>query len=70
MLRERSGIVELQVAAQELLIGRSVMLTEANGLRTVATALAERRPALAAKVRALDSGAEEAASLTGAATSW
>jgi hypothetical protein len=64
MLRERSGIVELQVAAQELLIGRSVMLTEANGLRTVATALAEQEATLAAKVRALDSGAEEAATLT------
>jgi hypothetical protein len=64
MLRERSGIVELQVAAQELLVGRSAMLTEANGLRTVATALAEQEAALAAKVRALDSGAEEAATLT------
>ncbi len=64
MLRERSGIVELQVAMQELLIGRSVMLTEANGLRAVATALAAQEAVLAAKVRALDAGVEEAASLT------
>jgi hypothetical protein len=64
MLRERSGIVELQVQMQELLIGRSVMLAEANGLRTVATALAEQEAVLAAKVRAFSSGAEEAASLT------
>ena len=64
MLRERSGIVELQVRLQELLIGRSVMLTEANGLRTVVTALAEQEATLAAKVRALSSGDEEAASLT------
>ncbi|HEY2701397.1 MAG TPA: dynamin family protein [Pseudonocardiaceae bacterium] len=64
MLRERSGIVELQVRLQELLIGRSVMLAEANGLRTVATALTEQHAALTAKVRALESGAEEAATLT------
>ncbi|HEX4221405.1 MAG TPA: dynamin family protein [Pseudonocardiaceae bacterium] len=64
MLRERSGIVELQVSMQELLIGRSVMLAEANGLRTVATALTEQEAGLAAQVRALDSGAEEAANLT------
>jgi hypothetical protein len=64
MLRERSGIVELQVRLQELLIGRSVMLAEANGLRTVATALTEQDAVLTAKVRALESGAEEAATLT------
>jgi hypothetical protein len=64
MLRERSGILELQVTMQELLIGRSMMLAEANGLRTVVTALAEQEATLAAKVRALSSGAEEAASLT------
>jgi hypothetical protein len=64
MLRERSGIVELQVRLQELLIGRSVMLAEANGLRTVATALAEQDAVLTAKLRALESGAEEAATLT------
>ena len=64
MLRERSGIVELQVRLQELLIGRSVMLTEANGLRTVATALAEQDAVLTGQVRALESGAEEAAALT------
>ncbi|HJP79665.1 MAG TPA: dynamin family protein [Pseudonocardiaceae bacterium] len=64
MLRERSGILELQVTMQELLIGRSMMLAEANGLRTVATALTEQEARLAAKVRALSSGAEEAASLT------
>jgi hypothetical protein len=65
MLRERSGIVELQIRLQELLIGRSVMLAEANGLRTVATALTEQDAVLTAKVRALESGAEEAAALTG-----
>ena len=64
MLRERSGIVELQVWLQELLIGRSVMLTEANGLRTVATALTEQETVLTAKVRALESGVAEAATLT------
>lgn len=64
MLRERSGIVELQVRLQELLIGRSAMLTEANGLRTVATALTAQEAALTGQVRALESGAEEAATLT------
>jgi hypothetical protein len=64
MLRERSGIVELQTTLQELLVGRSMMLTEANGLRAVSTALAGQEAVLATRCRAYSAGEAEAAALT------
>lgn len=63
MLRERSGIGELQVAVQELVIGRSMMLAEANALRTLATAIGEVEVRLRASARALDTGHDEADAL-------
>ncbi|MGH3620186.1 MAG: dynamin family protein, partial [Sciscionella sp.] len=63
MLRERSGVAELQVAVQQLVAGRGAMLTEANALRALSTALAEYNAKLAAERRALSSGEDEAESL-------
>ncbi|OQO90638.1 dynamin [Saccharomonospora piscinae] len=60
MLREKSGVAELQAALQELLVGRSAMLGEANTLRALSSALGEQRAALAARERALSSGESEA----------
>jgi hypothetical protein len=62
-LRERSGIAELQAAVQELVVGRSVMLTEANGLRALDTALAGLVATLQARCRTLSAGAAEAEAL-------
>jgi predicted GTPase len=62
-LRERSGVAELQVALQEVVVGRGAMLTEANSLRALATALAEQHAKLAAQRRALSAGEEEAEAL-------
>ncbi|WP_298181037.1 dynamin family protein [Saccharomonospora sp.] len=63
MLREKSGVAELQTALQELLVGRSAMLGEANTLRALSSALAEQQVRLAANERALTSGEWEARQL-------
>ncbi|MFC4005335.1 dynamin family protein [Prauserella oleivorans] len=60
MLREKSGVAELQGALQELLVGRSAMLAEANTLRALSSALAEQHARLNAERRALSSGEAEA----------
>jgi predicted GTPase len=63
MLRERSGVEELRTAMQELLVGRSVMLSEANTLRALSTTLGELRVKLDAERRALSTGEAEADAL-------
>ncbi|MBK1784653.1 dynamin family protein [Prauserella cavernicola] len=63
MLREKSGVAELQGAVQELLVGRSVMLGEANTLRALSSALAEQKAKLNAEKRALSAGESEAEQL-------
>ncbi|HEX4704616.1 MAG TPA: dynamin family protein, partial [Pseudonocardiaceae bacterium] len=63
VLRQRSGIAELQAALQELVVGRSVMLTEANGLRALDTALGALVADLQARCRTLSAGAAEAEAL-------
>ncbi|GAA3859718.1 dynamin family protein [Saccharothrix violaceirubra] len=63
MLRERSGIGDLQGALQELVVGRAAMLGEANGLRALATVLDELLARSEADKRALSSGEEEAEAL-------
>ena len=63
MLREKAGIPAVQTALQELVVGRSMMLSEANGLRAMDTALAELEAEAAAKQRALDGGEAEAEAL-------
>ncbi|OXM74631.1 50S ribosome-binding GTPase [Amycolatopsis thermalba] len=60
MLRERSGVIELQAALQELVVGRSAMLGEANTLRALSSALGEVHAGLLAEQRALSSGEAEA----------
>ncbi|RZS37721.1 dynamin family protein [Herbihabitans rhizosphaerae] len=65
MLRERSGVIELQTETQELLLGRAKMLAEANTLRALSTTLAELRVKLEAEQRALTTGESEAESLRG-----
>ncbi|MBW4715547.1 dynamin family protein [Saccharothrix obliqua] len=63
MLRERSGVAELQSALQELVVGRAAMLGEANSLRALATVLDELVARGEADQRALSSGEEEAEAL-------
>ncbi len=63
MLRDRSGVDALRVALADLLGGRSIMLTEANTMRALSTALAEQRIKLESERRALSTGEEEAESL-------
>ncbi|MBB4687333.1 dynamin family protein [Amycolatopsis jiangsuensis] len=63
MLREKSGIAAVQVALQELLVGRSIMLNEANTLRALSSALAEIKAKLQAESRALSAGEAEAEQL-------
>jgi hypothetical protein len=63
MLRERSGVEALRTALTDLLGGRSVMLTEANTMRALSTALGELRIKLESERRALSTGEEEAESL-------
>ncbi|GAA3534112.1 dynamin family protein [Amycolatopsis ultiminotia] len=63
MLREKSGIADVQVALQELLVGRSIMLNEANTLRALSSALAEIKANLQAESRALSAGEAEAEQL-------
>jgi len=60
MLRERSGIAELQGAMQQMLIGRSAMLSEANTLRALSSALGAQKAKLQAESRALSAGEAEA----------
>jgi hypothetical protein len=60
MLRERAGIAEIQTALQEMVVGRSVMLAEANGLRALDTALAELESRLQAECRTLTGGEAQA----------
>ncbi|MFD8491913.1 dynamin family protein [Amycolatopsis sp. NPDC059657] len=63
MLREKSGIAALQGAVQELLVGRSAMLGEANTMRALSSALAEQKAKLQAESRALSAGEAEAEQL-------
>jgi hypothetical protein len=63
MLREQSGVIALQAAMQEQLVGRSAMLGEANTLRALSTALGEQHAVLKAEQRALSSGEAEAEAL-------
>ncbi|MGH3632064.1 MAG: dynamin family protein, partial [Sciscionella sp.] len=63
LLRERSGIGELRTWLQELLLGRAKMLSEANALRAVDTALAGCRVDLASAGRACSAGDAERAAL-------
>ncbi|WP_370932885.1 dynamin family protein [Amycolatopsis sp. cg13] len=63
MLREKSGIATVQVALQELLVGRSMMLKEANTLRSLSSALAGIKAKLQAESRALSAGEAEAEQL-------
>jgi hypothetical protein len=63
VLRERSGVAELQVAVQELLVGRSAMLGEANTLRALSSALGEQHTRLQSERRALSAGEAEAEQL-------
>ncbi|GAA5157610.1 MULTISPECIES: dynamin family protein [Amycolatopsis] len=63
LLREQSGVIALQTAVQEQLLGRSAMLGEANTLRALATALGEQHARLQAEQRALSSGEAEAEAL-------
>jgi len=63
MLRDRSGVDALRTALADLLGGRSIMLTEANTMRALSTALAEQRIKLESERRALSTGEEEAESL-------
>jgi Dynamin family len=57
LLRERSGVAELQTALQRQVSGRTVMLGEANVLRAIATSLAGVIARLESEQRAL-TGAE------------
>lgn len=62
-VRQQSGVGELQAALQELVVGRSVMLAEANVLRALDTALAALEATLRSECRTLSAGAEEADAL-------
>ncbi|OLR90998.1 dynamin family protein [Actinokineospora bangkokensis] len=63
MLRERSGVPELLASLESLLVGRSVMLSEANTLRALSTALGELQVNLENEKRALTTGEDEAEAL-------
>ena len=63
MLQERSGVVELRTALADLLVGRSVMLGEANTMRALSSALGTLNVKLENERRALSTGEEEAESL-------
>ncbi|MGQ0839569.1 dynamin family protein [Actinokineospora sp.] len=65
MLRERSGVTELQAALESLLVGRSAMLSEANTLRALSSALGELNVKLDNERRALTTGEAEAEALRG-----
>jgi predicted GTPase len=63
MLQERSGVLELRTALSDLLVGRSVMLGEANTMRALSSALGTLNVKLDNERRALSTGEEEAESL-------
>lgn len=63
MLKERSGVTELRAALGSLLVGRSVMLAEANTLRALSSALHEVTVKLEAEKRVLTTGEAEAEAL-------
>ncbi|MGH3516586.1 MAG: dynamin family protein [Haloechinothrix sp.] len=63
MLRERSGIADLQGAMQQVLVGRAAMLSEANTLRALSSALGEQQVRLRGERRALSAGEAEAEAL-------
>jgi Dynamin family len=63
MLRDRSGVEALRTALVDLLVDRSVMLTEANTMRALSTVLSQLRVKFEAEKRALSTGEEEAESL-------
>jgi predicted GTPase len=63
MLRDRSGVEELRTALTDLLVGRSVMLGEANTMRALSSALGTLNVKLENERRALSTGEEEAESL-------
>ncbi|HET9144311.1 dynamin family protein [Actinophytocola sp.] len=63
MLREQSGVGALRTAMQDLLVGRSIMLSEANTLRALSTTLGALRVRLEAERRALSTGEAEAETL-------
>jgi predicted GTPase len=63
MLRDRSGVDALRAALADLLVGRSIMLTEANTMRALSTSLGELNVKLENERRALSTGEEEAESL-------
>ncbi len=63
MLKERSGVLELQQSLQSLLVGRSAMLSEANTLRALSSALGELKVTLDNERRALTTGEAEADAL-------
>ncbi|HEY3263364.1 MAG TPA: GTPase [Pseudonocardiaceae bacterium] len=58
LLRERSGVADLQAALQRQVGGRAVMLGEANVLRAIATALAGVIAGMQARQRVLVAAAE------------
>jgi hypothetical protein len=64
-MREHSGVITLQSAMQELLVGRSAMLGEANTLRALSSAFAERQAMFNAEHRALSAGEAEGDALRG-----
>jgi predicted GTPase len=63
MLSERSGVDGLRTGLLGLLGDRSIMLTEANTMRALSTALGELHVKLDSERRALSTGEEEAESL-------
>lgn len=63
LLRQQSGIAELQAALQQAVLGRTAMLGEANTLRALSTALTEQLSKLEAERKALTSGQSEADAL-------
>lgn len=63
MLREQSGIAQLQVAVQQLVTEHAELLAEANALRALVTVLGEQQSKLDGAYRSLSSGEDEAQSL-------
>ncbi len=63
MLRDRSGVDALRAALGDLLVGRSIMLTEANTMRALSTSLGALNVRLENERRALSTGEEEAETL-------
>lgn len=63
LLREKSGVVELQAALQHTVVGRTAMLGEANTLRALSSALGAQQSKLHAERRAMSAGEAEADAL-------